>query len=177
MVDVWREKAKKTGDAELQVLLLHPMSEPAVSRGLREDTRSGGNFEQYWTTSLYQEVVRSCETILSWKTKQRPRISARLCKVASACFLLFINDLVFVEQYHFGTGARRASGRLPVYVFRRGPVYNQFEQHFRFVWDSGMSVPLTRDVLNAIEKPGDEEKAKLRSILEYSRPDLAPRSP
>jgi hypothetical protein len=92
----------------LKVLLLHPLSEPAVTRGLREKGYQDVAF--FEDTDLWTDVGRSCVTICAWKRDGYP-IEARLYKVMPCCFLIFINDVLYAEFYHLGAGGR-ASGKV-----------------------------------------------------------------
>ncbi len=65
-----------------KILLLHPLSEPAYTRGTHEHELYK-TISQYKETKLYKHIIESCETILERKDKNS-KIEARLYKVSPA---------------------------------------------------------------------------------------------
>lgn len=158
-------------DRSVRILLLHPWSEQAVSRAIQED-REHPTFKEYRETRLYQDVLRSCGTLAQWIGSIGPRVEARLYKVSPACFLVFVNDMVFVEQYHFGTGGR-ASGKAPLLqVYKGGKFYEQMEGHFEHVWKTAEPYRITADFIKALKDPDPNELQQFEEYIRFSRPDL-----
>ena len=64
------------------------------------------------------------------------KIHLRFYKAAAACFLAFVDDFMFVEQYHYGaTLDERVAEQVPVFEFRRGSdMHKQMAGHFDHVW-------------------------------------------
>jgi hypothetical protein len=151
-------------------LLLHPWSEQAVSRACREDPVNG-TLEKYQRSTLYTDVVTSCETVVNW-IEGGANVEGRLYKVMPACFALFVNDTVFVEHYHFGTGGR-ASGKVPLFeVEKGGKYYQQLAGHFDFVWKTAEPYRLSRELVESLRKPGPKEQEDFQQCIRFLRPDL-----
>jgi hypothetical protein len=163
------QKAKGNSALAFRVLLLHPLSEQGVSRGLREDPAR--SFDSYEQTYLWGDVTRACQTIVDWIEDGYP-IETRLYKLAPACFLLFVNDVLFVEFYHFGASGR-ASGKVPLLEIPKGTeMYRQLDGHFQFVWDTSSSHKLDSHVLHELTAKHPQDNSNFVDSLRFSRPDL-----
>jgi len=170
LLEDWLKRSGGKG-ARLKVLLLHPWSEQAVSRALREDRRP---FAEYTETNLWMEVLTSCTNLVKWQETWPEAVEGRLYKVSPACFLLFVNDVLFYEQYHFGAGGR-ASKKIPMFVIARGsPVYEQLDGHFSHVWDTASPHRLTGDLVRDIKDANSELRRQLDLLIACARPDLPP---
>lgn len=153
----------------LRVLLLHPCSEPAVSRGLREHQEC--DFESYEETDLWNDIKKSCTTLRDWK-KIQYQVDARLYKVSSACFMIFVNDLLYVEFYQYGAGGR-ASGKVPLMkISSTSELYDQLKGHYNYVWDTAKCFELTEKLLTQIKDPNAAKDPDFVQNIQYSRPDL-----
>ena len=165
----------------VEILLLHPWCEAAVSRGLREGSPSD-TFEDYQKTQLYEDIIRSCRTLDRWmkeagspddvasndNAKPTHGLTVRLYKTVPTCFLLLLDDVCFLEQYHFGTGGR-ASGKVPTAEVRNvhsrqapgdkdrteSTYYGELEGHFLHVWETAEEWHLDRngELLETLENP------------------------
>jgi len=150
----------------LRVLLLHPVSEQAVSRAFREDDRFK-SFSDYRKTRLWNDITQSCDTL--GHLRERYPVSARAHKVAPACFLVFVNDVVFVEQYHFGDKRERASGKVPILEVAKGSTfYEQLDGHFEHVWRTARKNEITTDFVGSCDPNAEQFVASLKSV----HPDL-----
>jgi len=163
-------KSKKyNSSVSLKVLLLHPCSEQAVSRGLRECPDCA--FDSFEDTDLWQDVIRSCITVCHWK-RNGYSVAARLYRVAPHCFLIFVNDLLFAEFYHFGAGGR-ASGKVPLMkISATSRLYEELKGHFEYVWDTAECFKLDEALLAEIRKPGTMKEQSFVQSIRFSRPDL-----
>lgn len=151
----------------LRVALVHPLSESAVSRAFREDNRFS-DFCDYGSTRLWSDVIQSYKTLAHWAAADH-RAQARAYKVAPFCFLIFVNDFVFVEQYHFGSRRERASGKVPIFVVTRGSLfYEQLEGHFEHVWKTARGLAINREFIEGLDPNSDEFKR----FIEYIYPEL-----
>ena len=151
----------------LRVALLHPLSEPAVSRAFREDHRYKA-LSDYSKTRLWSDVIQSCETLGHWICEGY-RVAARAYMVAPSCFLIFVNKVVFVEQYHFGQGRERASGKVPILEVAKGSLfYEQLEGHFEYVWRTAQNAPITPQFLRDME-PQDQA---FQAVVKYVHRNL-----
>lgn len=160
--------------SKLKLLLLHPLSEQAVSRALRESERC--DFATYRQSTLWSEVLDSCSNVVGWLEKKQA-VEARLYTVFPACFLLFINDVVFVEPYHFGEGGR-ASGKVPVFeVAQGGRYYDQLKGHFDHAWETSSKFKLDSEMLRALNDPAATEGCQFTEMVKCLRPDLFPPQP
>lgn len=157
-------------ERDIRVLLLHPWCEQAVSRALREDPQHN-TFDRYQDTRLFQDVMRSCDTLDEWR-KSGSKVEARLYKVMPGCFVIMTNEVLFVEPYHFGTGGR-ASGKVPVIEAWKGSkLYDQFEGHFEYVWTSASHFALQGDFVKHLRERSNEECIEFERAVRFSRPDL-----
>ncbi|HIJ64479.1 MAG TPA: hypothetical protein HPP77_00905 [Candidatus Hydrogenedentes bacterium] len=155
---------------ELRFLLLHPWCEQAVSRGLREDPQHS-TFDRYKETRLFQDVTRSCDTLVEWGDSGS-KVRTRLYKVMPSCFLILTSDVVFIEEYQFGTGGR-ASGKVPVIEALKGTrLYEQLEGHFEYVWDTASQYPLSLNLAETIRNPSAADVEQFERIVRFLRPDL-----
>lgn len=162
-------------DKRMRLLLLHPWCEQAVSRGLWEDPQHS-TFERYRDTRLYQDVTRSCDTLVEW-ANATSNFLVRLYKVMPSCFLILTDDVMFVEQYHFGTGGR-ASGKVPVWEVHKGSrLYEQFEGHFEHVWETAEPFLLCSDLAKSLRGPSEKERELFEATIEFARPDLPATEP
>jgi hypothetical protein len=153
----------------LKVLLLHPCSEPAVSRGLREHPDC--DFESFEETDLWIDIKKSCITLCDWK-KKNYNVEARLYKVSSACFMVFVNNILFIEFYQFGAGGR-ASGKVPLMkISSTSELYDELKGHFDYVWDTASCFELNDRLLAQIEHPGATKDPSFVENIHFSRPDL-----
>ncbi|MEW5980884.1 MAG: hypothetical protein AB1806_00780 [Acidobacteriota bacterium] len=151
------------------VALLHPQSEQAVSRALREHPdRDLASFDD---TNLWQDIKKSCVTVCDWQ-KNGYSLEARLYKVMPSCFLVFVNDVVFVEFYQFGSGGR-ASGKVPLLrVARTSPLYDELLGHWEYVWGTASHFPLNQALFDSIKNPDDACHQRFLDAVGFCRPDL-----
>lgn len=163
------DSRKHDPSVSLRLLLLHPCSEPAVSRALRE--HEDRDFKSFEDTNLWQDVHKSCITICDWQSR-RYRVDARLYKVSPCCFLVFINDVLFAEFYHFGAGGR-ASGKVPVMrISKTSELYEELEGHFNYVWESAKCFELNDGLFKNIKSANASKEERFVENVKFSRPDL-----
>lgn len=162
-----RAVLKDKPDVRVRALLLDPDCRQAVQRSYREYAlaRENGDpqmpFDDYndhrelhRNMELYQESQRSIDRIRSI-TKPGRDFEARLYDSAPACFMLIVDDHVFVEQYGFGKKlgdeerkdgiVATLGGDMPLVEYRSeaSPMYecdgsscpyDVLEDHFEFVF-------------------------------------------
>jgi len=156
---------------EWRVLVLDPETDQALYRSLREQETTyrrllDGQTFDYATMSrdelfqLYGETYRNMMLCTDVDKTKRDihftldqsgiKIKLRFYRAAPACFLAFVDDLLFVEQYHYGaTLDERVAEQVPIFEFHRGSdMYKQMVGHFDHVWrrlsrDPGASTPGT----------------------------------
>ena len=104
--------------AEIEVLLLDPISEQAEYRSYREDliVAPDQSFDEYLKSGehkqsdLYHDTRRTLDNIQNMITNIRrkkdndwqPKLKVKLYGSSPSCFILRIDDKVLVEQYHYG---------------------------------------------------------------------------
>lgn len=160
---------------EMQFLLLHPWCEQAVSRGLWEDPQHS-TFDRYQDTRLFQDVTRSSDTIVEWQASGS-KVGTRLYKVMPSCFLILTSDVVFVEEYQFGTGGR-ASGKVPVVEALKGTrLYEQLDGHFKYIWETASEYELSSSLAESLRNPSTAEVQEFERTIRFLRPDLFTEAP
>lgn len=140
-----------------RALVLDPRTEQALFRSLREQETTyhklldGQTFEYgnmnivelfevydniYKNMMLCTDVDKTRHDIHFTLRQAGLNIGLRYYKAAPACFLAFVDDFLFVEQYHYGsTLDERVAEQVPVFEFRRGSdMYKQMVGHFDHVW-------------------------------------------
>jgi hypothetical protein len=163
------ESRKYDSCVSVKILLLHPHSEQAVTRALRE--HPDRDFDSFEDTNLWQDIKKSCTTICDWKRKNY-NIKARLYKVAPSCFLIFVNDVLFAEFYHFGAGGR-ASGKVPLFrISSTSDLYRELKGHFDYVWETAKCFELADQLFKEIKTPGATKNGSFIQYIRFSRPDL-----
>lgn len=116
-------------------------------------------------------MKKSCRTICDWK-ENNYNIDARLYKVAPSCFLVFVNDFLFAEFYHFGAGGR-ASGKVPLFrISSTSNLYRELKGHFDFVWETARCFKLNDTLFEDITKPDATKDENFIQNIKFSRPDL-----
>ncbi len=97
---------------EFRVLLLNPDGEQAKYRSYREYLLNNPQMkrEDYWSdlglherSDLYRDTRRTIERIHTMNSRNNRKIDFRLYDSAPACFMLLIDDIVLIEQYHYGS--------------------------------------------------------------------------
>ena len=142
---------------EWRVLVLDPETDQALYRSLREQETTYRRLLEETTFDyatiprdqlfeIYGETYRNmmlCTDVdktkrdIHFTLKQSGiNIDLRFYKAAPACFLAFVDDFLFVEQYHYGaTLDERVAEQVPVFECRRGSdMYRQMAGHFDHVW-------------------------------------------
>jgi len=106
------------GEVEIKILLLDPESEQARYRSFREYllNKPPLTFEEFqkrpelhMNSDLFRDTQKSIERIQNMEPHSNFQV--RLYDSAPTCFMLLVDDLVLVEQYHYGVveiGARPA---------------------------------------------------------------------
>jgi uncharacterized membrane protein (DUF485 family) len=83
-------------------------------------------------------------------------VEVRLYSTAPSCMLIFVNDSVFVDTYHYGrmgVGGLEGS-QMPLLEFHRcTSPYKALEGHFEYVWFKSRHRVLDQKVANDIENP------------------------
>jgi hypothetical protein len=158
-------------NVEVKVLLIDEDGDQAIWRSYREKRLIDSEliFEEYSSSDLKEShlVVDTNETVqrmkelvsISSSEGQNPTLQARSYKTAPACFLLWVDDSIFVEQYHFGhrqdSVSRILGNDMPLVEFARnvvslvdeesgdvGPSFDLLVDHFDFVFEQASPINL-----------------------------------
>ena len=137
--------------AEWRVLVLDPQCEQARLRSEREEPQ-GTPYEE---GNLHREVNDTIENVKIRFIKSGAKIEVHAYRGAPSCFLLIVDDFMFVEQYHYGRErGQRAAELVPLIEFHKdSTMFEELQGHFDYMWDS-----LSRDPTNKPE--GKARKAR-----------------
>lgn len=145
------EPALSDDKIEYEVLLLDPLCAQAGLRSEREsqtrDQEEYSDVTQHFRSSLFQDLQKTTSTLLR-KMDKPNGVKARFYRTSPSCFLIFINDSVFVETYHYGQSGigGLAGGKVPVLEFRKGTLtYDELLGHFQHVWFKARQNPLDQE--------------------------------
>ena len=142
-----------------EILLIDPYSEQAVMRSERESQREEGDVytdpNAHFVSTLFTDMQNCTRYLQSFTLVKSPRVEVRFYRAAPSCFLVFVNDSVFVETYHYGrsgVGGLRG-GRVPVLEFySHTETYKELEGHFDYVWfkskDRVLDAALANEIMN-----------------------------
>jgi hypothetical protein len=164
-------KALAAREVPMRIILAHPFFEPAVTRGIREDSNRH-YLSDYVDSILLTDVLLSCDGIIGLGTKS---LQARLCPVTTGCRATFIGDLLIVEPLHFGSENQRASIDTPVLVFWKDALFAQrFSNHFEFLWQISSEFEISPELVNGMRPKNSriEERTSLLEYMNLCRPDL-----
>lgn len=174
------ENGWKSRGVQVRVLLLSPECEQAYYRSYRQylikqakEVASRKGFERYKSSELHKDdhLYKDTTTTLDnlsylMQKHDLDNIHPRVYESAPNCFVLIVDDRVFVEQYHFGKKIRPATRRtllgkdMPLIEYtahqqylsdedkRNGESsaspYHQIVDHFNFVFDTALVPDISR---------------------------------
>lgn len=134
------ENALRNKLLSFKILLVDPLSAQAGLRSEREsqthEDQEYNNVEEHFTSTLFTDLQK-CTRTLNRFTETGGRVDVRLYSTAPSCFLVFINESVFVETYHYGRSGIGGlkGGKVPVLEFHSDTsTYKELEGHFDHVW-------------------------------------------
>jgi hypothetical protein len=153
----------------MRVILFHPFFEPAITRGIREDSNRR-YFADHPDTMLLTDILLSCDGIIGLGTDS---VQARLCPVATGCRATFVGDLLIFEPLHFGLENQRASIDTPVFVFRTdAPFSRQISEHFEFLWKLSEGFVVSPKLVRSLRPQNVVIEEPLVHYLRMFRKDL-----
>ena len=175
-----------------RILLLDPLcaqaglrsereSDAPVQEGLTDRAEPGGEYEytdvqSHLESVLFGDLQATTRTLREYVNHHAERVQARLYRTAPSCMLIFINDSVFLETYHYGrTGiGGLKGGKLPVLEFRSDtPQYKELKGHFDHVWYKARDQVLSQKVVDDINKRSRDPDiiSKLTKEFYWVKPD------
>jgi hypothetical protein len=115
-----------------RVMVLDPGCEQARYRSEREEP-PGKKMED---GNLFREVNLTIKVVEEWKSKGCS-IELRAYKGSPSCFLMIIDNIIFVEQYHYGrAGGARVAELVPLLEFSSDSnTYRELLGHFDYMWE------------------------------------------
>lgn len=157
------ENALRNDLLKFQVLLIDPFSAQAGLRSERESQNTEdeeySSVEQHFSSTLFQDLQKCTKTLIRF-TDESKRVEVRLYSTAPSCLLIFVNESVFVETYHYGRSGIGGlkGGKVPVLEFHSDTnTYKELEGHFKHVWYKSRNRVLNDDVVSEIDNPRTNE--------------------
>lgn len=134
ILDVLADAAEsKRQTPKWRVMVLDPECDQARYRSEREEPK-GTNLEE---GNLHREVNLTIQVVDNWR-KRGCNIELRAYKGSPSCFLMIIDNTIFVEQYHYGrAGGARVAELVPLLEFiSDSNTYRELLGHFDYMWKS-----------------------------------------
>jgi hypothetical protein len=168
------ENALHNDRLRFQILLIDPFSAQAGLRSEREsqteETSEYLDVEEHLTSTLFQDLQQCTRTLLRFCAPDTDRVEVRLYSTAPSCLLIFVNESVFVETYHYGRSGIGGlkGGKVPVLEFHSDTgTYKELEGHFQHVWYKSRQQVLTPDLARSITDPRRDLKYLQRMQREF----------
>lgn len=122
-----------------RVMVLDPECDQARYRSEREEPE-GTKLEE---GNLHREVDLTIQVVDHWH-KRGCNIELRAYKGSPSCFLMIIDNTIFVEQYHYGrAGGARVAELVPLLEFiSDSNTYRELLGHFDYMWNN-LSRPMS----------------------------------
>ena len=126
--------------ASWRVLVIDPECEQAHLRSQREELPTAS----YDDSNLFREVNDTIKIIETRYKQSKSKIDLHVYRGAPSCFLLLVDDLLFIEQYHYGRErGQRAAELVPLLEFESdSTMYKELEGHFKYMWEELSKPPL-----------------------------------
>lgn len=151
---------------KFQILLIDPFCTQAGIRSERESQNRKDqeytSVEDHFSSTLFMDLQKCANALSGIIASDRPHaeIDVRLYSTAPSCFLILVNEIVFVETYHYGrsgVGGRRG-GKVPVLEFHSDTsTYKELEGHFDHVWFKSRYRELYPQIASDIATPRTSE--------------------
>ena len=115
-----------------RVMVLDPQCEQARYRSEREEPE-GTKLED---GNLFREVNLTIQVVDNWQ-RRGCNIELRAYKGSPSCFIMIIDNSIFVEQYHYGrAGGARVAELVPLLEFiSDSNTYRELLGHFNHMWE------------------------------------------
>lgn len=148
---------------KLQILLINPFSAQAGLRAEREsqtkDKLEYVDVEDHFNSTLFQDFQKCTKALIPYIDDSK-RVEVRLYNTAPSCFLIFVNEIVFVETYHYGRSGVGGlkGGKVPVLEFHSDTnTYKELKGHFDYVWFKSRNCILDKKIADEIKNPRDSQ--------------------
>jgi hypothetical protein len=153
------QKALKNNQIKFQVLVIDPLCLQAIWRSEREsqtDREPQTKQEPYTPEAhLRSRLYHDFRISMSSLPDGENDIGTRVYDLAPSSHLVFINDMVFFENYYYGGlgDNRRGGGRIPTIVFdSTSETYRELQGHFEYVWARSKDKELNDALRKIIEE-------------------------
>ncbi|GEM_PF-6284059 len=115
-----------------RVLVIDPICNQARLRSRREEMPSTDHEDG----NLYREVNNTIEIVRNQYEEHGANVKLHIYSGTPACFILIVDDVLFVEQYHYGrVRGQRVAELVPlVEVKKDSKIYDELEGHFEYMW-------------------------------------------
>ncbi len=125
-----------------RVLLLDPTCEQAKIRSKREEPKGMPAGE----ATLSNEVRETVRCVRRFKN-ETDLVDVKLYRGAPSCAAYIIDDVIYVEQYHYGLeGGDRVAELVPLIEFSKdSSTYKQLTGHFEYMWNHLSEFPKEED--------------------------------
>lgn len=147
------EKLMKNENVHFEILLINPFSTQAGYRAEREAKEPYSKVEDHFVSTLFQDIQKCTK---NFEKTDSNRIAVRFYSTAPSCMLIFVDQSVFVETYHYGRAGVGGlkGGKIPILEFRKGThAYEELEGHFDYVWSKAIGCQLTPEFREKILIP------------------------
>jgi len=168
------ENALQNDRLKFQILLIDPFSAQAGLRSERESqTQEDEEYitpEEHLTSTLFQDLQQCTRTLSRFIDDEKRRVEVRLYSTAPSCLLIFVNESVFVETYHYGRSGVGGlkGGKIPVLEFHSDTsTYKELEGHFQHVWFKSRQRALTPGFTDIITDPRKDPRNLDRMTREF----------
>jgi len=168
------ENALHNDFLQFEILLVDPFSAQAGLRSEREsqtkEEQEYQTVDEHFTSTLFQDMQKCTRTLMRFIEPQNDRVQVRLYSTAPSCMLIFINESVFVETYHYGRSGVGGlkGGKVPVLEFHSDTnTYKELSGHFDHVWFKSRHRKLDKKLAELINAPRIKPEAIDRLKKEF----------
>jgi hypothetical protein len=158
----------------IRILVVDPDSLGAILRSSAESREAAplpGNLRAN-VSAITDQMLDLVKLAESKNKETGVTFECRLYRTAPISFLCLVDDVCFVEHYHFWS--KRADGTpIPVLKYRRDkkslyPMHEQMEQHFNWIWEKA-SIDI-REFKNQVAVGVDSGMSQSSAVNVYTDP-------
>ncbi len=166
------EKMMVNSNIEFEILLINPFSTQARYRAERESNFLFSDLLDLIQSQLFLDIQQCVKYLIKYK---RNGIQVRFYEASPSCMLLFVDDAVFMEPYHYGQAGVGGTkgGKVPVLEFKKDSyAYLELNGHFSYIWEKSENLGMTTELSDEILSPFKNEKTinSVNKRLEWLKP-------